>query len=149
MIVIEEENDLLKATVYAELTLADFREFETAVRHELKQTPKIKLLLDLTKMSGYTVDVAWEDIRFTRAHARDFRRIAVVTGSVWATWLGRPETSRRGDFSWAGLRGVPRSRAKVSSTRTVIVTCWRPRFPTAWRTIPPMRTSWPSSFTTA
>lgn len=88
MIVIEEEKDLLKATVYAELTLADFREFEAAVRHELSQAPKIKLLLDLTKMSGYTVDVAWEDIRFTRAHARDFRRIAVVTGSLWVTWLG-------------------------------------------------------------
>lgn len=88
MIIIEEQNDLLKATVYAELSLADFREFETAVRRELKQAPKIKLLLDLTKMSGYTVDVAWEDIRFTRAHARDFRRIAVVTDGQWVTWLG-------------------------------------------------------------
>ena len=88
MIVIEEQNDLLKATVYAELSLADFREFETAAQHELKQAPKIKLLLDLTKMSGYTVDVAWEDIRFTRAHAHDFRRIAVVTDSMWVTWLG-------------------------------------------------------------
>ncbi len=88
MIVIEEQNDLLKATVYAELSLADFQEFESAVQRELKQAPKIKLLLDLTKMSGYTVDVAWEDTRFTRAHAHDFRRIAVVTASVWATWLG-------------------------------------------------------------
>jgi hypothetical protein len=88
MIVIEEDNDLLKATVYAELSLADFREFETAVQRELKQAPKIKLLLDLAKMSGYTVDVAWEDVRFTRAHAHDFRRIAVVTASLWATWLG-------------------------------------------------------------
>jgi len=88
MIVIEEQNDLLKATVYAELSLVDFQELEGAVQHELKQAPKIKLLLDLTKMSGYTVDVAWEDIRFTRAHASDFRRIAVVTDSIWATWLG-------------------------------------------------------------
>lgn len=88
MIVIEEQNDLLKATVYAELSLADFQELESTVQRELKQAPKIKLLLDLTKMSGYTVDVAWEDIRFTRAHAHDFRRIAVVTASVWATWLG-------------------------------------------------------------
>ncbi len=78
MIVIEEQNDLLKATVYAELSLADFREFETAVQRELKQAPKIKLLLDLSNMSGYTLDVAWEDVRFTRAHAHDFRRIAVV-----------------------------------------------------------------------
>lgn len=88
MIVIEEQDDLLKASVYAELSLADFQEFETAVQRELKQGTKIKLLLDLTKMSGYTVDVAWEDIRFTRAHAQDFRRIAVVTASLWATWLG-------------------------------------------------------------
>ena len=88
MIVIEEQDELLKATVYAELALADFRELETAVKRELKQAPKIKLLLDLTKMSGYTVDVAWEDIRFTRAHAHDFRRIAVVTSRLWATWLG-------------------------------------------------------------
>lgn len=88
MIVIEEQNDLLKATVYAELTLADFSEFETAVQRELKQAPKIKLLLDLGNMSGYTLDVAWEDIRFTRAHARDFKRIAVVTPGRWVSWLG-------------------------------------------------------------
>ena len=88
MIVIEEEKDLLKVSVYAELSLADFREFETTVNNELRGTPKLKLLLNLTKMSGYTVDVMWEDIRFTRAHARDFRRIAVVTGGMWATWLG-------------------------------------------------------------
>jgi hypothetical protein len=88
MIVIEEEKDLLKVSVYAELSLADFREFETAVNNELQSGPKLKLLLNLTKMSGYTVDVMWEDIRFTRAHAHDFRRIAVVTGGMWVTWLG-------------------------------------------------------------
>jgi hypothetical protein len=88
MIVIEEEKDLLKASVYAELSLADFKEFETAVNSELRNAPKIKLLLNLAKMSGYTVDVMWEDIGFTRAHANDFQRIAVVTESLWATWLG-------------------------------------------------------------
>jgi sulfite exporter TauE/SafE len=88
MIVIEEQGDLLKATVYSELALADFREFEAAVNNELKRAPKIKLLLNLGKMSGYTLDVIWEDLKFTRAHAHDFRRIAVVTPNVWITWLG-------------------------------------------------------------
>ena len=88
MSVIEDEKDLLKASVYAELALADFREFEAAVNNELRRTPKIKLLLDLTNMSGYTVDVVWEDIKFTRDHAHDFKRIAVVTGSRWVSWLG-------------------------------------------------------------
>ncbi|MHB8743134.1 MAG: SpoIIAA family protein [Sulfuricaulis sp.] len=88
MIVVEENKDLLKVSVYAELTLADFREFEAAVNNELRRAPTIKLLLNLGSMSGYTVDVMWEDIKFTRTHAHDFKRIAVVTNSVWVTWLG-------------------------------------------------------------
>ncbi|MFQ5994972.1 MAG: STAS/SEC14 domain-containing protein [Acidiferrobacterales bacterium] len=91
MIVIEEEKDLVKVTVYAEFTLLDYREFEQAVAHELETVPKVKLLLDLKNMSRFTVDVAWEDIKFTRAHAHDFERIAVVTAdqwTSWASWLG-------------------------------------------------------------
>ncbi|MFQ5935006.1 MAG: STAS/SEC14 domain-containing protein [Acidiferrobacterales bacterium] len=91
VIVIEEEKDLLKTTVYAEFTLADYQEFERAVTHELEAVPKIKLFLDLTNMARFTVDVAWEDIKFTRAHAHDFERIAVVTTdqwTSWASWLG-------------------------------------------------------------
>ncbi|MDH5488171.1 MAG: STAS/SEC14 domain-containing protein, partial [Gammaproteobacteria bacterium] len=60
MIVIEEQEELLKASIYTELSLADFREFEAAVNNELKRAPKIKLLLNLSKMSGYTLDVMWE-----------------------------------------------------------------------------------------
>jgi hypothetical protein len=88
VIVIEEDKELLKATVYGELTLADFRELEAAVNNELRRAPKLALLLDLSNMSGYTLDVAWEDIKFTRTHAHDFRRIAVVTGGQWVSWLG-------------------------------------------------------------
>lgn len=88
MIVIEGQNDRLKVHVYGELALADYREFEKAVTGGLKTAPKVQLLIDLTKMAGFTVDVAWEDIRFTRAHAHDFRRIAVVTDSQWLGWIG-------------------------------------------------------------
>ena len=33
-----------------------------------------------------TLDVAWEEIKFSRAHANDFKRVAVVTTSQWVTW---------------------------------------------------------------
>ncbi len=88
MIVTEEQGDRLKVHVYGELTLADYRELEKAVTGGLKTAPKVRLLLDLAKMSGFTVDVAWEDVRFTRAHVHDFRRIAVVTDSQWLGWIG-------------------------------------------------------------
>lgn len=101
MIVIEEDKDLLKLTLYAEFTLADYKEFEEAVTRELQTVPKIKLLVDLTNMAGFTLDVAWEDIKFTKAHSHDFERIAVVTKdrwASWASWLGTTFTDAQVEF---------------------------------------------------
>ena len=101
MIVVEEEKDLVKVSVYAEFTLGDYREFEQAVTHELENSPKIKLLLDLSNMAKFSVDVAWEDIKFTRAHAHDFTRIAVITTNQWtswASWLGTAFTDAEAAF---------------------------------------------------
>jgi len=87
MIVVNEKKDLLEMHVYGELTLTDYRSFEEAVGRELKTAPKIKLLLDLSQMTGYTLDVAWEEIKFTRAHAHDFQRIAIVSETQLVPWL--------------------------------------------------------------
>jgi hypothetical protein len=87
MITTKETGDLLDVSIYTHFTLADFREFEQAVGRELKRAPKIRLLLDFTAMIDYTLDVAWEELKFTRAHAHDFRRIAVVTPGQWVPWL--------------------------------------------------------------
>ena len=87
MIAIEEAKDVLEVSIYGELTLADYRELEQAVTSELRSAPKVKMLLDVRGMTGFTLDVAWEDIKFSRAHAHDFRQIAVVTPEQWGTWL--------------------------------------------------------------
>lgn len=88
MIVIEADQDLLKASIYSELTLKDYRELEQAITAKLKKRRKLNLLLDLRKMSGFTVDVAWEDIKFTRSHPHDFARIGVISDDQWNSWLG-------------------------------------------------------------
>jgi hypothetical protein len=87
MIVIDEKDDLIKVGIFGELTLADYQEFERAVTHELATAPKVRLLMDLRKMSGFTIDVAWEEIKFSRAHAYDFQRIAVISDNQWTSWL--------------------------------------------------------------
>ncbi len=88
MIGISEEQDLLRVHVMGEFTVEDFREFENAVTGELKSNGKIRLLMDLSNMSGFTIDMAWEDVKFTRAHSYDFRRIAIVASPDWNRWLG-------------------------------------------------------------
>lgn len=81
-----EAQGLVIAAVLGEFTLADFNEFEIAVDHTLKFQGTANLLVDLRDMVGFTLDVAWEEIRFTRQHAHDFERIALVAGSEWQEW---------------------------------------------------------------
>jgi hypothetical protein len=103
MIVIEDEKDLLKVHVYGELTLADFKELESSVTNELREYPQVNLLLDFTNMSGFTLDVAWEDIQFNRRHVRDYKRIAVITDNQWLTWI----TWLSGVFAEADVQTFP------------------------------------------
>lgn len=86
MIVIEQQRRRVEVTVYAEFALADYQEFESAVNHAIQFEGPVDLFFDLREMADFTLDVAWEDIVFARAHARDFRRIAVLTHSQWVAW---------------------------------------------------------------
>jgi len=86
MISIQHAGNLVTANVLGEFTLADYREFEERVLEKLRKSKKINLLIDLRDMVRYTLDVAWEDIRFTHSHGHDFGKIAVITDNQWLTW---------------------------------------------------------------
>jgi hypothetical protein len=86
MIVIQHQNNRVSVNVYGEFTLADFKEFEEMVNYKVRFEGPVDLLMDLREMADFTVDVAWEDIVFARAHPNDFKRIAVVTESQWVAW---------------------------------------------------------------
>jgi hypothetical protein len=86
MIAIDHSGRLVTVTVLGEFVLADYKEFEDMVRATLLPGGKVNLLIDLRQMAGFTLDVAWEDIKFTRSHPNDFNKIAVVTTSQWVIW---------------------------------------------------------------
>ena len=86
MIAIDHSGKLVTVTVLGEFVLADYKEFEDMVRATLAPGGKVSLLMDLRQMAGFTVDVAWEDIKYTRSHPNDFDKIAVVTRSEWIIW---------------------------------------------------------------
>ncbi|MBP7203032.1 MAG: STAS/SEC14 domain-containing protein [Propionivibrio sp.] len=92
MIVIQQEPRRVVVNVYGEFTLADYKEFEDMVNYKVKFEGPVDLLFDLREMIDFTLDVAWEDIVFSRAHADDFTRVAVLTDSqwvAWSTWLSK------------------------------------------------------------
>jgi len=86
MIAIDHSGKLVTVTVLGEFVLADYKEFEDMVRSTLAPGGRVSLLIDLRQMAGFTVDVAWEDIKYTRSHPDDFDKIAVVTDSQWVIW---------------------------------------------------------------
>lgn len=77
---------LVSVAVFGEFTLADYKEFEEVVNYKVQFEGPVNLLIDLRQMIGFTVDVAWEEIKFSRRHSRDFSRIAVLTENQWVTW---------------------------------------------------------------
>lgn len=86
MIAIEHNDNLITITVFGEFALADFKEFETLVLYKVRFEGPVDVLIDFREMLGFTLDVAWEEIRFSREHAQDFRKIAVVTEDQWLSW---------------------------------------------------------------
>jgi hypothetical protein len=87
MIAISTRDKLISASVMGEFTLADYQDFEQHFEHNIEFQGGVNLLLDLRDMVRYTLDVAWEEIRFAREHRYDFRKIAVVTSDEWMVWI--------------------------------------------------------------
>ncbi|MBB5019706.1 hypothetical protein HNQ59_003014 [Chitinivorax tropicus] len=86
MITIQQTGKTVNVAVFGEFMLADYKQFEEEVLYAIKFHGKPNLLMDLRDMTGYTLDVAWEEIKFTRAHAAEFGKVAVVTHDQWVAW---------------------------------------------------------------
>lgn len=86
MIAINVKDNIVSMSVLGRFTLEDYREFEEAVLYGLKFQGVVNLLIDLRDMLSFSVDVAWEEIRFSREHANDFDRVAILTNNDWIAW---------------------------------------------------------------
>lgn len=86
MIAIEETDNFINIAVFGEFTLADYKEFEDQVIAKSRTPRKMNVLFDWRDMLSYTIDVAWEDIKFIRKHGSEFNRVAIVTEDQWQAW---------------------------------------------------------------
>jgi len=86
MIAIDIKNNVVSVSVLGEFTLADFKQFEEHMLYGIKFQGSVNLLIDLRDMLGYSVDVVWEELKFSKAHEREFGKIAVVSSDQWVTW---------------------------------------------------------------
>ena len=87
MISIDIKNNTVNVAVLGEFTLDDFKQFEEHVLYDIKLQGSASLLIDLRDMLRYTVDVVWEEVKFTREHQYQFNKVAIVTNNQWITWI--------------------------------------------------------------
>lgn len=86
MIKLDTKNNQIAVSVMGQFTLDDYREFEQAVSHGIQFQGKVNVLFDLRDMLSYSVDVAWEELKFSREHKNYFERVAILTGDQWVAW---------------------------------------------------------------
>jgi len=86
MISLNVKDNQIAVTVMGQFTLDDYREFEQAVMYGIQFKGTVNLLFDLRDMLSYSLDVAWEELKFSREHKNDFGRIAILTGDQWVAW---------------------------------------------------------------
>ncbi|MDF7676116.1 STAS/SEC14 domain-containing protein [Neisseriaceae bacterium ESL0693] len=83
MISIREQSYGLNVVLYNEFTLDDFCLLEQALLQSSQHVHRPDLLLDLSLMTDFTIDMAFEQLRFLRQHADDFGRTAIVVNDIW------------------------------------------------------------------
>src|SRR5512144_2898909 len=86
MISVQHEGNISVVGVYGEFELADYQRFEAEVIAQIGRQGRLSLLMDLRDMLGATLDVAVEDIRFTRKHAKDIGRIEILSDRDSVAW---------------------------------------------------------------
>ena len=86
MISLDIKNNQIAVSVMGQFTLDDYHEFEQAVCYGIQFQGTVDLLFDLRDMLSYSLDVAWEELKFSREHKNDFGRIAILTDDQWMAW---------------------------------------------------------------
>ena len=86
MIDLSIQDNRVEVSVMGQFTAEDYRQFEEAVSYGIQFQGTVNVLFDLRDMLSYSLDVAWEELEFSREHKHDFGRIAVLTGDQWIAW---------------------------------------------------------------
>lgn len=86
MIAADHYDNIVALTVFGEFTLEDLQEVEQLIEDKLRFMGAVYLLFDLREMASFTLDVAWEEVQFSRKHEYEIDRIAVVTHNQWLSW---------------------------------------------------------------
>lgn len=73
------------------LTHEDYEQLTPLIESALEQVekPRIKALFDARDFEGWDLRAAWDDLKFSLKHGREFSKVAVVGDEKWQEMLTR------------------------------------------------------------
>ncbi len=80
-----DDKIFLYIKIHGEVDHHDFHPLLTQMEKLIDQTehPRLDVLVDMVDFAGFDARSAWEDIQFSRKHAKEFHKVAVVGTTLW------------------------------------------------------------------
>ncbi len=73
--------------VSGHLTDDDYQRFLPRLTTLIHKYAPLSVLLELEDFRGWDLKAAWDDLRFSKQHDKDFERIAIVGAKPWQKWM--------------------------------------------------------------
>src|SRR5258708_23217140 len=79
---------LVALRVAGKLTKEDMVSVAPPLEEKIRENGKVDLLCDMTDLHGWSLGGFWAELKFDAQHAKDFRRVAGITGKTPHRFLG-------------------------------------------------------------
>jgi hypothetical protein len=57
------------------------------LEEKIRENGKVDLFCDMTDLQGWSLEGFWAELKFDAKHAKDFRRVAVITGKSFHRFM--------------------------------------------------------------
>lgn len=89
-----ENTNVVKFTIYNEITKSDFSLIRERIEKHLKEYEKINILIELKDFKGWEKSVDWSDNAFVFGHENDIDKVAIIGELEWKemvmVFIGEP-----------------------------------------------------------
>ena len=81
------EGNTIAVRATGQLSHEDYQSFLPKLEEQINQLGKVSVLIELNDFSGWDLDAAKDDFKFSLEHGEDFERIAIVGDKEWEHWM--------------------------------------------------------------
>ena len=108
----ESSGRLVALRVSGKLTKQDMVSVAPPLEEKIRENGKVDLFCDMTDFDGWSLDGFWAELKFDAKHAKDFRRVALITGKP----LHRFMASMLKPFTSAEIKCFPQQKKSDALT---------------------------------